>query len=109
MLRFQLLKPPNQDVIFGVGDFRSVQNVVKMFVAPQLLAQLFHFPRRIFHRVRTTSFRVYCNVLCFSIVALLKKFKPLAHARGSLSRDRQGVGPRGVTHACRVTLMGVHW
>jgi hypothetical protein len=50
--RFQLLEPPNQDVIFGVGDFGGIQYVVKVFVTAQLLAELFYFPRGIFHSGR---------------------------------------------------------
>ncbi len=44
MLGFQGLQPPHHHVVFGVGDFRLVQNVIQVFVMAQRFAQLFDFP-----------------------------------------------------------------
>ena len=40
---FQLLQLAHQRVVFGVGDFRLVENVVQMLVAAQLFAELLRF------------------------------------------------------------------
>ena len=43
-------KPAHQRVVFGVGDFGLVENVVEMLVAAKLFAELLDFARGIFHR-----------------------------------------------------------
>ena len=50
VLRFQLLEPPHERVVFGVGDFRLVENVVQVLVAAKLFPELLDFARGIFHR-----------------------------------------------------------
>jgi len=43
MLRLERMQVPHQRVVLGVTDLRLVQNVIEMFVAPQLFAELFDF------------------------------------------------------------------
>jgi len=50
MLRFQLQQASHQHVVFGVGDFGLVENVVEMLVAVKLFAKLPDFACGIFHR-----------------------------------------------------------
>ena len=40
MLFFEFLQPRHQRVVFLVGDFRSIVNVVKLFVVANLVAEL---------------------------------------------------------------------
>ena len=47
---FQFLQPAHQRVVFGVGDFGLVQDVIPVFVVAKLFAKLFGFLREIFHR-----------------------------------------------------------
>ena len=49
VLGFQGLEPAHERVVFGVGDLRSVEDVVLMFVAAELFAELLDLARGIFH------------------------------------------------------------
>src|SRR4051812_16140622 len=50
VLGLQFLETPHQRVVFRVRDFGLVENVVEMFVAAKLIAELVNFARGIFHR-----------------------------------------------------------
>ena len=49
MLGFQGLQPAQERVVFGVGDLRSVQDVILVFVVAEFFAELLDLDRRIFH------------------------------------------------------------
>src|ERR1035438_7837022 len=49
MLGFQRLEPAHQRVVFGVGNQRSVEDVVLLFVAAEFFSELLDLYRRIFH------------------------------------------------------------
>ena len=49
MLGFERLQPSHQRVVFGIADCRLVEHVVKVLMAAEFVAQLFHFAGGIFH------------------------------------------------------------
>ena len=50
MLGLERLQAAHQGVVFGVGDFGLVEDVVQVFVAAQLFAKRLDFAGGIFHR-----------------------------------------------------------
>src|ERR1019366_2463134 len=49
VLGFQGLEPAHERVIFGVGDLRSVEDVILVFVVADLFGKLLDLDRGIFH------------------------------------------------------------
>jgi hypothetical protein len=48
MCGFQALEFLHEEIEVGVGDFRGIQNVVKVLVAANLVAELFNFVLNVF-------------------------------------------------------------